>query len=117
MLLRLLGRILWYHRLILLWLVLLVLIAGGWAYWKRDVLVTYFESRRQRNLVREEVQALEDEKQRLEHERDVLGKGGFASEKVARETYHMSKPGEKVLRLGPSTRNDETPASATLRQR
>jgi cell division protein FtsB len=87
------GRILWHQRWFLVWLALLVLVAGAWAYWKRDVLADYFESRRQRNQVHEEVRALEEEKLRLEHERDVLTKGGFASEKVARETYHMSKPG------------------------
>jgi cell division protein FtsB len=111
------GRILWHQRLILAWLGLLALLVCGWAWWKRDVIVSYFESRDQRNQVREEVRALEAERQRLEHEREVLLKGGFASEKVARETYHMSKPGEKVLRLSPSPRDEETPASATLRQR
>jgi cell division protein FtsB len=113
----LLGRILWHQRWVLLWLVLLVLLAGGWAYWRRDVLASYLESRRQRNQVADEVRALEEEKKLLEHERDTLKEGGFASEKVARETYHMSKPGEKILRLAPTAHNDETPASTTLRRR
>jgi cell division protein FtsB len=48
---------------------------------------------------------------RREHEREVLSKGGFESEKVARETYHMSKPGEKVLRLKPSPLDEDVPTT------
>lgn len=57
------------------------------------------QSYERRNRVREEVQRLQAETEQLEHEHAVLKKGGFETEKVARQRFRFSKPGEEVLYL------------------
>ncbi|NQU42634.1 hypothetical protein HQ520_05070 [bacterium] len=112
-LLKLLGRILWSQRGVFVWMALLLVIACAWVLFNRDTLATYLDSRRQRNELRDELTAMDSQVKELERERDVLARGGFESEKTAREVYRMSKPGEKVLYL----KSPEEPTSPTLRLR
>lgn len=108
---RFLGRILWSQKGALLWLVALAAIVCAWAFLNRGAIATYFENRSKRDEVRAEVEEKEVEVRRSEQEWEVLSKGGFETEKVARETYHMSKPGEKVLRLYPSPLDEDLPTT------
>lgn len=88
-------------RRLLLWLALLVLLAVGWVFWSKDVLVQYWENRNDRNALKKEVERLERDVERREHEREMLKQGGFETEKVARENLKLIKPGEEVLYLQP----------------
>jgi cell division protein FtsB len=111
--LRLILKILWTQSLLVLWLGVLVAVAGTWAYWKRDIITSYFESRELRNQTRIEVQTLRKDVKRQEEERNSLSKDSFLSEKAAREIYYMSKPGEKVLFI--ETPSD-SPTSSSLKK-
>lgn len=96
---RLILKILWTQSLLILWLGLLLTIAGSWAYYKRDIVKTYFDSRDVRNQTRAEVEALRKDVTRQNEGHNSTSKEVFLMEKSAREIYHMSKPGEKVLYL------------------
>lgn len=110
---RLLLLIIWSPRRIALWILLLATITAMVLYLKRGDLNTYLENYHTRNNLQEEVARLKAETKALERERDDLAKGGFEVEKVARERFHLSRPGEIVLHLN-SPNEDDT--SITLHQ-
>jgi cell division protein FtsB len=96
---RLLKAFLWAQRGLLVWGFFTLAVVAGWCFLNREAIAAYFQQYHQRNALREKVERLEGEVQRLEHERDVLAKGGFGSEKAAREALRLHKPGEEVLYL------------------
>ena len=110
---RLLLLIIWSPRRIALWIVLLASITAMVLYLKRGDLSNYLENYHTRNNLREEVARLKAEAKALERERDDLAKGGFEVERVARERFHLSRPGEIVLHLNTPNEDD---SSITLRQ-
>jgi cell division protein FtsB len=116
MILRGLLRFFWNQRGLFLWAVVMALAALGWAWLKQDVILDYFDKRAQRNRILRDVESLEEDIKRGEREREVLAVGGFEAEKVARERYRLSKPGEKVLYLQTPQKDEDGPSSRTLRR-
>ncbi|MFP4380169.1 MAG: FtsB family cell division protein [Candidatus Sumerlaeia bacterium] len=110
---------LWQQRGMVIWFFFLCLFAFIWMWFARDTISDYLKSRRQRNQVRNEVERLEEEIQRSRHEKEVLQRGSFESEKVAREKFRLSKPGEKVLYLqkAPLTSDSDELTSRAIRMR
>lgn len=113
---QILLKLLWF-RGITPWLLLLAFLAGGWAWYKRDIIKDYFEKSEQRNQYRAEVNRLKKEVTRKEEERKILSDGGFENEKIARDILHMSKPGEKVLFIEGAKTASDTPSTFTLKSR
>jgi cell division protein FtsB len=85
--------------------VLLAVLAAV-AYLDREDIANYFANYDKRNRLRDEKDRLDGDIRGLEREREVLAKGGFDLEVVARERFRMSKPGENVLYVEPPA--DET---------
>jgi len=91
----------WAQRHFFALAVLLVVLFGVWSIVNRESIADYLGNYERRNEMRREVARLEAEAADLERERSKLEQGGFETEKVARERFRFSKPGEEVLYLDP----------------
>ena len=106
MALRFLRSLLWSQRGLAIWLIVVVAIVAAWFLLNRNAILNYLTQFRQRNELRDHVAQQESETRELERQRDVLSNDGFESEKAARQRFHLSKPGEKVLYLEPPPGRD-----------
>ncbi len=113
---RLFKILLWAQRRLLVLGVLTLAAAAGWWFLNRDAVADYLHQHHQRNAEREKVEKLRTDVQRLEHERDVLARGGFESEKAAREALRLHKPGEEVLYLEFGDEEGEQPERDAARR-
>jgi len=97
--LRFLSSLIWSQRRIALWLAAILIVFVSVFFIKRDDISNYLTRYEDRNRLRDEVELLQFETRQLEKKREILEKGGYEVEKVAREQFRMSRPGEHVLYL------------------
>ena len=78
----------------------LVLIVGGLFLVSNDMgIVRWYQLRHERNQVKAEIEQLIQEEAELTNELDRLTNDKEYIKKIAREKFHMVKPGEKVFRV------------------
>ena len=109
---RILSAFLWSQRRLLVWGGVIALAVGLVLYCKRGDLTDYFEAYDKKERLQDEVDRLRAENEQLQRDLEDLPKGGFKIEKVARERYRFSKPGEIVLFIDQPT--DKTTTATTL---
>ncbi|MCB0832634.1 MAG: septum formation initiator family protein [Bacteroidetes bacterium] len=66
-----------------------------------------FKIKRQVSELEKEIDMLKEDKKRLQEERDQLKNDLEAIERVAREKYGMTKPGEQVFQMIPKTTKEK----------
>lgn len=109
---RFISSLIWSQRRIVLWIVAILTVLVSVLFIKRGDISNYLSRYEDRNRLREEVELLKIETQRLEKKRGILEKGGYEVEKVAREQFRMSRPGEHVLYLVPPEDGNSTEAAS-----
>jgi hypothetical protein len=114
--LRLIRSLFWSQRALILWLILVLSIAATWFCLNRDAIRNYLAHYNKRNELRDRLSRQDRELQELERQRDLLSENGFESEKAARQRFHMSKPGEKVLYLDLPPGQNDGPTTPTQNQ-
>ena len=78
----------------------LIFIIGGLFLVSNDMgIVRWYQLRRERNQVKAEIDQLIQEEAELTNELDLLTNDKEYIKKIAREKFHMVKPGEKVFRV------------------
>ena len=78
----------------------LIFIIGGLFLVSNDMgIVRWYQLRRERNQVKAEIDQLIQEEAELTNELDRLTNDKEYIKKIAREKFHMVKPGEKVFRV------------------
>ena len=78
----------------------LILIVGGLFLVSNDIgIVRWYQLRRERNQVQEEIDHLIHKETDLTNELDRLTNDKEYIKKIAQEKFHMVKPGEKVFRV------------------
>lgn len=111
---RLLLRLAWSLRGLVLWGGLAVFILGVWCIFERDSISDYFHNLDLRDQERARVDLVANQVRDLEQDRDRRAKDAtFEHEKDVRERFHWSKPGERVLLLQSSDRAGEAAAAPT----
>ena len=111
---RLLGRLFWSLRGLLLWvgLAVAIVVVGIVVYW--PTIAAYRRSSDLRDQEKTRVDELDGQVRDWERERDRLNKDGtFEREKVVRERYHWSRSDERMLILESPDRAAEAPAAPT----
>ncbi len=83
------------------WAFLGAAISSLWLAVNYDRLRDYFEARARRSDINRRVEAMERQYSQLQHEKSELEKWGFSAEKVIRERFKMSRPGEHVIIIEP----------------
>ena len=79
---------------------LLIFIVGGLFLLSNDMgIVRWYQLHRERNLVQAKIYRLIQEEAELTNELDRLINDKEYIKKIAREKFHMVKPGEKVFRV------------------
>ena len=91
----------WAQRHFLALAIVLGIVFAAWCVYNRQTIADYLRSYDRRNELRAEVDRLQEETRKLEEEHEKLQQGGIETEKVARERFRFSKPGEGVLYLDP----------------
>jgi len=98
-----LGRffksLVWMHRAFWAWGIVVLVVIAGWCLLHFRAISDYLDRYRDRNAVRGEIESLRTGNDQLERQRDELARGGFESEKEARERLDLIKPGEYVLHI------------------
>ena len=78
----------------------LIFIIGGLFLVSNDLgIVRWYQLRRERNQIKVEIDQLIQEEAELTNELDRLTNDKEYIKKIAREKFHMVKPGEKVFRV------------------
>ena len=78
----------------------LIFIIGGLFLVSNDMgIVRWYQLRRERNQIKVEIDQLIQEEAELTNELDRLTNDKEYIKKIAREKFHMVKPGEKVFRV------------------
>ena len=78
----------------------LIFIIGGLFLVSNDLgIVRWYQLRRERNQIKAEIDQLIQEEAELTNELDRLTNDKEYIKKIAREKFHMVKPGEKVFRV------------------
>ena len=78
----------------------LIFIIGGLFLVSNDLgIVRWYQLRRERNQIKAEIDQLIQEETELTNELDRLTNDKEYIKKIAREKFHMVKPGEKVFRV------------------
>jgi hypothetical protein len=93
----------WLPRplLLLKWAFLGAAVSSLWLAFNYDRLKDYFEARVRRSDINRRVESMERQYSQLQQEKSELEKWGFSAEKVIRERFKMSRPGERVIIIEP----------------